>query len=341
MRLQKLFKQHQQIVLYFFKFTYTLVYRAFYILLKKKKEVQWGTMYLQQLEEKFNGRFDERTFKKIIFYYSLKVPAICDAFLHLHHKKTNRQECERLIHYFICSSVFDNFFDREELTDEEIYNITFNSKAYTASNFNESISLQSHLLLIDFVRDKQHYFDVLKKEYDVQVASRKQFNTSITNKEIEYITLEKGGNAVLLTSFYLDTQASIYEENVWYKLGNVIQFVNDLFDIYRDLQNGLQTIPNRLTDVKPFKQYYLSLVDDVKTSINKIEVKKSRKLVLKISCMGICALGIIAIEQLEKIQGNNNKLPDLKTLPRKSLIVDMEKKKNLWKWVKIVYRLSH
>jgi uncharacterized membrane protein len=236
--------------------------------------------------------------------------------------------------------VFDNFFDREELTDKEIYNITFNSKAYTASNFNESISLHSHLLLIDFVRDKQKYFDVLKKEYDVQVASRRQFNIDITDKEIEHITLEKGGNAVLLTSFYLNTQASLHEENVWYKLGNVIQYVNDLFDIYRDLQNGLQTIPNRLTDVQPFKQYYLSLVDDVKTSINKIKVKESRKLVLKISCMGICALGIIAIEQLEKLQGSNKELPNLKTLPRKDLIVDMELKRNLWKWVKTVYKLA-
>lgn len=327
--------------MYFLKFIYTLVYRAFYILLKKKKEEEWGSAYLQKLEEQFGGKFDERTFKKIIFYYSLKVPAICDAFLHLHNKKTNRQECERLIHYFICSSVFDNFFDREELSDEEIYNITFNSKQWQPQNFNETISLNSHLLLIDFVRDKQHYFDVLKKEYDVQVASRNQFNPAITNEEIEYITLEKGGNAVLLTSFYLDTQASKQEEFVWYKLGNVIQFVNDLFDVYRDLQNGLQTIPNRLTDTKNFKQYYFKLVDDVKQGIAAIDVKEKQKLVLKISAMGICALGVIAIEQLEKIQANQPTLPSLKTLPRKDLIIDMEKPGNLLKWVKITYRLSN
>ena len=326
--------------MYFLKFTYHLIYRAFYILLKKKKEERWGAVYLQQLEQKFGGKFDERTFKKIIFYYSLKVPAICDAFLYLHKKKTNRQECERLIHYFICSSVFDNFFDREELTDEEIYKITFDSKNWQANNFNENISLHSHLLLIDFVKNKEHYLSVLKKEYDVQVASRKQFNETITNKEIEHITLEKGGNAVLLTSFYLDTPASVYEENVWYKLGNVIQYVNDLFDIYRDLQNGLQTIPNRLVDVKPFRTYYLQLVDDVKQNIKAIDVAESRKMVLKISAMGICALGIIAIEQLEKIQSTNKELPNLKTLPRKDLIVDMEKKKNLWRWLQVTYNLS-
>lgn len=326
--------------MFFFQFTYHLIYRAFYILFKKKKEAKWGTQYLHNLEHKFNGKFDERTFKKIIFYYSLKVPAICDAFLYLHHKKTNRQECERLMHYFICSSVFDNFFDREELSDKEIYDITFNSINWTPKNFIERISLHSHLLLISFVENKEYYFSVLKKEYEVQVLSRKQFSSNITNEEIEKITLEKGGNAVLLTSFYLDTVASKHEQEVWYKLGNVIQFVNDLFDIYRDLQNGLQTIPNRLTSIHQFKNYYLQLVNQVTNAIEKIEVKKSRKIVLKISAMGICALGIIAIEQLEKLQGKKDSLPNFKTLQRKDLIVDMEKMKNLFKWIKVVYKLS-
>ncbi len=326
--------------MYFFRFVYIVVYRAFYILIHQKKEAKWGSAFLHQLEKQFDGSFDERTFKKIIFYYSLKVPAICDAFLHLHNKKTQRDECERLLHYFICSSVFDNFFDREELSDDDIAKITFDSKNYTVTNFNERISLNAHLLILDFVRDREKYLSVLKKEYDVQVASRKQFDTNITNEQIEHITLEKGGNAVLLCSFYLNTQASIHEENCWYKLGNIIQYVNDLFDIYRDLQSGLQTIPNRVQDAKAFKIYYQNLIDSLKKEIAAIDVPRKQKLHFTISLMGICALGLIAIEQLIKIQGDNEKLPPLHTLTRKELIIDMEKKTNLWQWIKTVYLLS-
>lgn len=326
--------------MYFFKFIYILVYRAFYIIFHQKKEAKWSSNYLHQLEKQFGGKFDDRTFKKIIFYYSLKVPAICDAFLHIHNKKTNRKECERLLKYFICSSVFDNFFDREELTDEQIEQITFNSTQYSATNFNERISLGAHLSILNYVRSKEKYLTVLRKEYDVQVASRKQFSKGITDEEIKYITLEKGGNAVLLCSFYLDTPASEHEENCWYKLGNAVQYINDLFDIYRDLQSGLQTLPNRMTDARAFKDEYMSLVHSLQKEIKAIDVPAKNKMHLTISLMGICALGIIAIDQLIKIQGNHNQLPPLKSLQRKDLIVDMEKPGNLWKWMKVVYNLA-
>ena len=326
--------------MHFFRFIYILIYRAFYILFQKKKEAAYGTAYLKKLEDDFGERFDDRTFKKIIFYYSLIVPAIYDAFLSLHGRRTNNFEKERLLKYFICSSIFDNFFDRKEITDEEIYQITFNSNQYSPKSFNERISLHCHLEILNFVKDKEDYLKVLKLEYDAQVNSRKQFDETITYKEIEAITLSKGGNAVLLCSFYLDINSSISELNCWYKLGNAIQLVNDLFDIYKDLQTGLQTIPNRVKNVKELKKYFNNFITNLKQQILEIEVEESKKIDLIISLMGICALGLVAIEQLEIIQNKNETLPDLKTLSRKDLIIDMEKFSNIWLWLKTVYFLS-
>lgn len=326
--------------MYFLKFTYTLLYRSFYIFIKRKKEAKWGAAYLQSLQQNFNGKFDERTFKKILFYYSLMVPAICDAFLQLHNRKTNHRERERLLHYFLCTSIFDNFFDRNELTDDEIFNITFNPQKWQPKNFNESISLNSHNLLSSFVKDKTYYKGILKKVYDVQVASRKQFDENITYQELEHITIEKGGNAVLLTALFLDHQSNAIELEARFILGAIIQFVNDLYDIYRDLQNGIETIPTRLTSIEPFKTNYLQLVTKLKDKLNEIDASSNNKLSLKISLMSICALGIIAIEQLEKLQDNSHQLPNLKTVARKSLIIDMEKFSNLYKFIKTTYLLS-
>jgi hypothetical protein len=85
---------------------------------------------------------------------------------------------------------------------------------------------------------------------------------------------------------------------------------------------------------------YQNLIDSLKKEIAAIDVPHKQKLHFTISLMCICALGLIAIEQLIKIQGDNEKQPPLHTLTRKELIIDMEKKTNLWQWIKTVYKLA-
>jgi hypothetical protein len=95
-----------------------------------------------------------------------------------------------------------------------------------------------------------------------------------------------------------------------------------------------------MQDARTFKIYYQNLIDSLKKEMAAIDVPNKQKLHFTISLMGICALGLIAIEQLIKIQGDNEKLPPLHTLTRKELIIDMEKKTNLWQWIKTVYKLA-
>jgi hypothetical protein len=316
------------------------VFKAFYIFFKKKQQVKFGENLLNTLQIKHQGKFDDRTFKKIIFGYSIQIPAIYDAFVGLYNRKSTTQECTNLLHYFICSSVFDNFFDRAELTDSEIYAITFDSQNFTPKSFEQRIGLAAHQYTLSKVKEKEEYLSILERAFDAQVASRKQFDKSISNEEIEWITKEKGGCALQLCCYYLEIQNSIQEKKIWYALGEVIQFTNDLYDIYRDIQNGLETIPNRLGNLIDFKKYFINLIDNLKNEIENIPIKSNKKLPLKISLMGIAAFGIIAIEQLEKIADKKGNLPNLKTVSRKQLIVDMEKPSMLLKWVKVTYNLS-
>lgn len=328
--------------MYFFKFSYWVIYKATYIFFKKKQQQRFGEKLLKNLEMKYDGKFDERTFKKIVKGYSLQIPAIYDAFVGLNNRKSTTQECTNLLHYFICSSVFDNFFDRGELTDHEIYSITFDSQNFVPKTFEQRIGLAAHLYILNKIdpKENEEYLSVLKREFDAQVASRKQFDGSITNNEIEFITKEKGGCALQLCCYYLQQKNSLQEKNTWYALGEVIQFSNDLYDIYKDIQNGIETIPNRLGNIIEFKKYFSNIIDNLKNEIKNIPSNNSDKLPLKISLMSIAALGIIAIEQLQKIADTNGNLPNLKTVPRKQLIVDMEKISMGLKWISVTYKLS-
>ena len=326
--------------MYFVRFVNTVLNKAFYIIRNRKEETAWATGYIKKMEAGLGGKFDELTFKKIVNSYAIYNPMMCDAFAELHGRKTTRGERERMLRYFVCSSLFDNFCDRNELTENGLYAISYDSEKYKATTFDERAFLESHLLLKQFVKNKEAYEEATKKLFKAQIESAKQFNENITDIELENITFAKGGYSVLLCSFYLDIDASESEKQCWYRIGSIIQLTNDLFDIYKDLQDGSVTLATRMQNAFAFNQFFLRLVAGIKKEITKLKCSEEQRTSFLISMMGICAFGLIALEQLMELQGDQLLLPEFSKLPRKALIVDMEKKKNLWKWVKLVYKHS-
>jgi len=290
------------------------------------------------MEEKFREKFDDATFKKVVKSHSVFLPIVNDAFALLHGRETNVIEQERSINYFICSSVFDNFFDDKLLTVDQIESITFNPNRFIPATFDEKVFLQAHLFLLNGMKDTKDYFVVLRKEYEAQSASMKQFNNAISDEEIRNITFEKGGNAVLMCRYYLDLDPTTEEEECWYLLGTMIQLSNDLFDIYKDLHQNIQTLAVRCTDAYSMEKFFMEQVNGIRKNIATLPYSSNRKLQFSISMAATYVLGLTAIDQLKRLQANSAKLPSFKTLQRKELIVDMENPMNIWRWIKFIYQ---
>jgi hypothetical protein len=293
---------------------------------------------LSKIEASLNGKFDAATYKKIVNSHSLYLPIVNDAFALLHGRITNTSEQLRSINYFICSSLFDNFWDDKTHTPEQIEAITFSPHQYQASSFDEKAFLQSHTFLLAQMQDTTAYLQVLRNEFNAQKASMQQFDAAITNETIQHITFEKGGNAVLMCRYYLDVQPTKPEEECWYLLGTMIQLSNDLFDIYKDLQQQIETLPVRCTNAYQMEIFFLQQVNKMKQNINGLPYSKQQKFAFSLSMAATYCLGLTAIEQLKKLQGNATTLPNFTTLPRKALIVDMEKPAVTWQWIKLVYK---
>ncbi len=331
-------------MLYLFKFSFIIIRFGLRLVFVRKKAKQHAIAYLRKMEDKLNGKFDEATFKKVVKSHSVFLAIVNDAFTLLHGRTTNADEQERSINYFICSSIFDNFFDEKLLAVDQIESITFQPKQFTPSSFDEKAFLRAHLFLLDGMKDTKDYFVVLRKEFDAQSASMKQFDKAISNQEIQDITFEKGGNAVLMCRYYLDVQPTKEEEECWYQLGTMIQLSNDLFDIYKDLQHNNQTLAVRFTDAFAMEELYLKQVNAMKNNIETLPYPGKCKRTFSISMAATYALGLMGIDQLKRLQGNETQLPSLRSLPREALIIDMEKPVNIWRWIKFVYhfgKLSH
>lgn len=325
---------------YFFRFSKTVLSLATYIIRSRKQETKRAYELIAAVEQQLGGTFQPATRRKIAVSYGIYNPMICDAFARLHGRYTTDAEKERLIHYFICSSLFDDFTDHEIITEEQLLSISFNPDQYEATTFDEKAFLQSHLLLKDFVKDKEAYGRITHLLYKAQIESKKQHQSQLPDEMIEQITFYKGGFSVLLCRHYLDLDAGAAEEDCWYTIGTIIQLTNDLFDIYKDLQDDIDTLPDRMTNAYTFEQFFHSRITAMRAAITAMPHPQKEKEVFALAMAGIYSFGLIALDQLKQLQGDAMQLPDFKTLPRKALIVDMEKPGNLMKWLRFTYRYA-
>lgn len=323
---------------YFSWFWATAVQLATYIIRSRKRETQRAYVLLTRLEQEYGGQFKPATRRKIAISHGIYNPMICDAFVRLHGRLTSEAERVRLIHYFICSSLFDDFTDYHTITREQLLDISFHPENYTAQTFDEKIFRQSHLLLKNYVADKEAYAQTTKALYKAQLFSQQQYQSRLPEETIREITFTKGGYAVLLCRHYLDIPASSLEDDCWYRIGTIIQLTNDLYDIYKDLQDNITTLPNSTTNAYAFEAFFLQQVNEMKQLIRQLPYPQQRKQTFSLAMAGIYSFGLIAIDQLKAIQGDALQLPDLRSLPRKALIIDMEQPKNLAKWFRFAYR---
>jgi hypothetical protein len=129
-------------------------------------------------------------------------------------------------------------------------------------------------------------------------------------------------------------------DNCWYQLGGMIQMTNDLYDIYKDTVAGIHTFANTQNEFDKIRDQYVSQIHKYKTSVEKLDYDDSKKLIFQIKLSLIPALGFVALENLKQLQGKAERLKSFAAYPRKDLIIDMEKIKNIVKLIKYSYQIA-
>lgn len=324
----------------FLSFSFFFLRKAHHIFYGRLNEKRWAIRFLNKLQQQLGGTTDAFTFSKITNSYAIYIPMVCDSFTRLRQRHTTRSEKERMLYYFICSSLFDNFCDRKELDATALYNISYHPEKFIPENFDQKLFLAAHQFLHKIVQDKEGYKITTQQLFAAQLSSAKQFDPNITQNELEEITSQKGGYAVGLCHYYLTYPAGKSEQECWYQLGGIIQLTNDLYDIYKDLQEGSITLATRTRDVAAMNAYFHKQIAALQKTIQTLPFSNASKRNFSFSMLAIAAFGITAMQQLQALQGRAATLPAWTNIPRKALIVDMEKPSTIFRYIKNMYRLT-
>lgn len=296
--------------------------------------------YLEELQTKHRGTFGEEQLKKIRQYYGLFIPTIlCSGYKHLYSEKYTEAERKRATLFGILTPVGDDLFDIDKLDLTAINEITYHPDNYEAETFSARVAKEIQSFMLKDVPAKKEYLEAAKNVFEIQLETIKQTDPSIDDTELERITYAKGGYSVIIYHQIMEKPASEDMWKVLYHVGSLMQFGNDLFDMFKDLRDGIVTLPDRCTDYTSLKELFLSRVKECNRLIFSLPYSQQKKEEFAIAMHLIISRSVVVIDKMMHLEEQLGKPLHYNKLSRQQLICDMEKPKNIIKWLYYSYKL--
>jgi hypothetical protein len=127
----------------------------------------------------------------------------------------------------------------------------------------------------------------------------------------------------------------------WYHIGSMLQFIDDMYDIHSDLQEGIHTYANTSTKYSTLEDTFNELLMQLKANIKSLPFDEVLKKRLFIQLSFIPAFGLLALANFKKIRDEEGNFKNFKDYPRKSLIIDMEKMDNIRRLIAKSYKIGN
>lgn len=295
---------------------------------KKQKQFLNETILIEieSLKKEPDNQISDEDVKKIMSYYGWAVPAILgEAFSLLRGKPITKNERIALTNLGALTGLFDDLFDQKAASSNHILNMMNNPDEEKAKNNREKLFIRFVKTAMNFTPNTERIQGYAARVFQAQIDSYEQENPEITTERIEEITKEKGGTSLLFYRSAFADEISPEEEIMLYELGGLGQLENDIFDIFKDLETGIHTIPNQTKQISKLRADYKQKTNQVFDLISKTSFPQKNKDRFRLFVSLVLCRGFVCLDYLEKAEKTSNGIFSPKSYNRKQLICDMEK----------------
>lgn len=273
-----------------------------------------------------------RSLKRITKYWQLSLIVVCESLYGLMGKKLSEAEHERIVLLSIFGPFYDDLFDDAIISFETIEAFTLHPEKHHPSTPEEAVIQAIYLRLLELSPDRNRVISHLHDVFIWQKASLRQMQSDITEEELYDITYKKSYYSVLLYYSILDHYPTKAMMEMLYPMAGLFQLTNDAFDVYKDVQNGIYTVPNLYLNFDKIQQKFLADIELFNRSLAKLPFLRPAKEVYGITVHSLHAMGWIALAQLKEVTRGMA----LADLSRRELVCDMDNLPQKMKWVRQV-----
>lgn len=279
-----------------------------------------------------DGTLTTKDLLKINRYYGLLVPSILgEAFCILRNKKMTEDERWASTSQGVITGLFDDFFDDLKLDEAQILEMVMHPETISGNTTNERVYLNFYLKSLEHAAYPERIKKQLLAVHRAQLESLKQEALTLGQDEIWEITKQKGGESVLFYRTAFNHRLEKGEAVALYQLGALMQLENDVFDLYKDAQGNIDTLPTTIRPIQLLRKKFDAELEKMLLSCRDMDYPRRQVSRFLDRIMPIICRAYVAFEQYEKLEGENNAVFNINSFTRKQLICDLEKPRNFLK----------
>ena len=249
-------------------------------------------------------------------------------------RKMSNSELKACVYFCACLPLYDDFFDKSDLSEKEIKDLMSLPDNFKPENSVQELFIYLLSTVYKNLSDASLFGRYFEQLYYGQEESKKLSDPNLSRNEVEKIAFEKGGYSALLFRSILKHPIIADEEKALYQLGAVGQLLDDLFDLWDDLEEGINTVVTKFNhDFTPVYVQYLNEVEKLKSSFQKLKYPQKNKDKFIRELMLMVNGGTLCGQHYLKLQEKNGGVFDIQKIGREALVCDMEKKSN---WLKMI-----
>lgn len=275
--------------------------------------------------------------KRTTKYLQLSLNVVCENLYQLTGKELHAGEYKRIVLLSEFGPLFDDLFDDRVLDHQQIEALVTAPERYVPVNGTDAQVVKLYLELLTIVPRREQFVQHLKEVSYWQKESLKQLRDDISEEELYSITYNKSYYAVLLFCAVLDHYPGKELLEIIYPMAGLMQLTNDAFDVWKDVQHGVYTLPILYRNFEQLKNQFKVETALINNKLARLPYQPKVKRQFAITVHALPAMGWMALEQLERV----TKGKDLKMLSRKELVCDMDSLRQQVKWLKLVKRFSN
>ncbi|MDZ7743775.1 MAG: hypothetical protein U5Q03_19080 [Bacteroidota bacterium] len=288
----------------------------------------------RRVGEENDGTVTSGCFYKMTRYYGFAVPAVLgEGICMLRGYKMNETERRLSTSQGIITGIYDDFIDKNRLQADQIIKITRKPGDFSSDELITQIFIEHWSYVIEHIMHEAFLWQMVEKIYKVQLETKKQYDPGLSFDSIRQITFDKGGYSVLFYRSVFSNQLMENEFEAFYKLGALLQFGNDIFDLKFDLEEGINTMITKSDHLQAVINIFYELKEDTIRSFYRLpyrhkDIRNFLHFIMPV--VSRCEVCLNHLHKLEKTAGMFRP----RDHSRKEIVCDMEKMSNFLRTLK-------